>query len=487
MFVYRFRMTRAALTLALCLTSSVAAAQGLDAERFAPAISADGGFVLEQPTVPYHLGWGLGLFLNYANNELVVRDIASGAVASRPVETALTADLVGSIGLFGRLELGFHLPVHLIYDGDPYGALNANGGVGDLRFLPKVALVRAGSLDRHVVLGLAMPISVPTGDAQAFRGADGVTLTPELLFGAYLGPVGLGFDLGYRYRATHPANLPWGDEITLGPWVTLAFSDRVTGHLELLAEKEVSASVTGADFPVELLGGIDAKVATRWDLFAGASFGITDGLGDPRFRVIGGFRYRQGVPERQGFEDQDHDGVLDKDDHCPNAAEDRDGFQDDDGCPELDNDEDGIPDDQDECPELSGDAAHRGCPAHTYVKIENGKIFIFGKVLFRTGSAQIDQNSDQLLDQIAEGLNANTQVKHIQIEGYTDNVGDRRINQRLSEERAASVKDALERRHVDGDRLVTRGFGETHPLAPNDSPAGRAKNRRVEFVIKEGK
>jgi len=56
-------MTRAATTLALCLMSSAAVAQGLDAERFAPAISADGGFVLEQPTVPFHLGWGLGLFL----------------------------------------------------------------------------------------------------------------------------------------------------------------------------------------------------------------------------------------------------------------------------------------------------------------------------------------------------------------------------------------------------------------------------------------
>jgi len=294
-------MSRAAIALALCLMSSAAAAQGFDAERFAPAISADGGFVLEQPTVPFHLGWGLGLFLNYANNELVVRDTA-GNVASRPIETALTTDLVGSIGLFGRLELGVHLPVHLIYDGDPYGTLSATGGIGDLRFLAKVALVRAGSLDRHVVLSLAMPISVPTGDALAFRGADGVTLTPELLFGAYLGPVGLGFDLGYRYRATHPANLPIGNEVTLGPWVTLGFSDRVTGHLELLAEKEVSASVTGADFPVELLAGIDAKVTPSWDLYAGASFGITDGLGDPRFRVIGGFRYRQGVPERQGFE-----------------------------------------------------------------------------------------------------------------------------------------------------------------------------------------
>ena len=478
-------MRSAASALSLLLLGSVASAQGIDGERFVPAISADGGFSLDQPTVPYHLGWGLGLFLNFADREVVVRNTATGNVASIPVATALTTDLVGSLGLFGRLELGVGLPVHFIYDGDPYMGLTANAGVGDLRFLPKVALVRAGSLDQHVGLSLAMPISFPTGDETAFRGAGGVTLTPELLFGAYLGPFAIGANVGYRYRSEHPAGLPWGDEIVLGPWLSYGFTERLTGRVELLAEKELD--VTGADFPMEILAGIDGKVTDNWDLYAGASTGITDGVGDPRFRIIGGVRYRHGVPERQGFRDEDGDGILDKDDACPNEAEDKDGFRDEDGCPEPDNDEDGIPDGDDECPELSGDVAHHGCPAHTYVKIENGKIYIFGKVQFRSGAAVIDKNSEPLLDQIAEGLNANPGVKHIQIEGHTDNVGDRGINQRLSEQRAAAVKEALERRKVDGDRLVTRGFGETKPIAPNDAPGGRQKNRRVEFVIMEGK
>ena len=140
------------------LASGRVAAQGLDGERFVPAVSADGGFVLDQPTVPFHLGWGLGMFLYFADNQVVERD-AAGAILSRPVATGFTADLVGSLGLFGRLELGVGLPVHLIYDGDPYAAgaatLNANGGLGDLRFLPKVALIRRGTLERHVLLGLA--------------------------------------------------------------------------------------------------------------------------------------------------------------------------------------------------------------------------------------------------------------------------------------------------------------------------------------------
>jgi outer membrane protein OmpA-like peptidoglycan-associated protein len=474
----------ARIALLLCF-ATVAHAQGFDGERFVPAVGAESGFALEHPTVPFHLGWSLGLFLDTADDPVTART-ATGAVVSHPLTSTGTADLVGSLGLVGRLELGLHLPVHFIYKGDAYpiggATLAANAGAGDLRFVPKLALVRTGSLERHVELALAVPISFPTGDGLALRGDDGITIGPELLFAFHSGRLGLGFDIGYRYRSQHPAAIAWGDELTLGPWLGVALTDKLTLDAELLAEKEVNAAVSGADFPVEILGGID-YVTGPIDLYAGLSRGLTDGIGDPDIRIIAGIRYRHGAPEREGFRDSDGDGILDKDDRCPNEAEDVDGFQDEDGCPEPDNDQDGIPDADDECPELSGDRAHAGCPAHTYVKIENGKIFIFGKVQFQTGSAQITRTSDPLLDQIAEGLNANPQVTRVRIEGHTDNVGDPRLNQTLSEARAASVKAALEKRGVDSGRLETRGLGETHPIAPNSSPGGRQKNRRVEFVI----
>jgi len=202
--------------------------------------------------------------------------------------------------------------------------------------------------------------------------------------------------------------------------------------------------------------------------------------------VIGGVRYRHDEGRHEGFADSDHDGVLDKDDRAPDQPEDQDGFQDDDGVPDPDNDEDGIPDEQDECPELSGDRAHDGCPAKTYVKIEQGKVYIFGKVQFRTGSAQIDARSEPLLDQIGEALNANPDVQHVMIAGHTDNIGGAQINLRLSQERADAVKEALVKRGVARDRLDARGVGEKEPLAPNTSAAGRAKNRRVDFIIEEG-
>jgi outer membrane protein OmpA-like peptidoglycan-associated protein len=471
-----------AITL-LCASTAVTSADGLDGERFTPATGAEGGFVNEHPAVPFHLGWSLGLFLNYARDQVVEVD-ANDNVIGRPVQTGLTADLVGSLGLFGRVELGVHLPLHLIYEGDPYGTLDASAGLGDLRFVPKIALVRRGTLDRHFLFGLALPVSIPTGNDEALRGAGGVTLGAQLLFAGHLGRLGLGMDAGYRWRSQHPAGLPWADGVTFGPWVSVGLTEKLGLRAEALAEKIVGADAGAADFPIEVLGGLEYRIGNV-ALYGGASFGLTDGIGAPTFRIIGGVRFRKNAPERQGFGDSDNDGVLDKDDQAPYEPEDYDGYRDDDGAPDPDNDGDGIPDEDDECPELTGDATHRGCPAKTYVKIDNGQIFIFGKVQFHSGSTEIDRNSEPLLDQIAQALDANPQIRKVRIEGHTDNVGGTATNQKLSDQRAVAVKNALVKRGIDGDRLDPRGFGETRPISPNKSPGGRQKNRRVEFIIVE--
>jgi outer membrane protein OmpA-like peptidoglycan-associated protein len=472
----------------LATALGTAHADGLDGERFVPSVGAAGTFVDEHPAVPSHLGWSLGLFMNFADDQVVLRD-DNGNVGAKPLHTGLTADLTASLGLFGWSELGIGLPLHLVYDGDAYVAgtarLDASPGVGDLRLVPKFALLRRGDLRQHVLLGLAVPVSLPTGDDEAVRGAGGVAVHPELLFAFHTGKLGLGFDAGYRWRSQHPAGLPWGDEVTLAPWLSVALTRALTVRVEAYAAKVVDADVDGADFPFELLAGIDYAIG-NWDLYAGASRGITDGIGNPSIRLIGGVRYRHDSPRHDGFEDTDRDGIADKDDGCRNEPEDEDGFEDGDGCPDPDNDEDGIPDAQDECPELSGDRAHDGCPAKTYVKIESGNVYIFGKVQFAPGRANIDRRSEPLLDQISQALIANPGVGNLRIEGHTDNVGDPRFNKRLSEERAASVREALISRGVDGDRLTTRGYGEARPIAPNKSPAGRAKNRRVEFIITGG-
>ena len=468
----------------------LAAADGLDGERFTPSVGIEGTFAVEHPSVAAPWDWGLGLFFNYARDPIVVRD--GGDVTSHVLQQAATADLVGSVGLFGFAELGFDLPVHLLYEGDGYssgGAMLApDAGVGDLRLVPKFALLRHVSRRERLQLGLGVPVTLPTGDPAAARGAGGVTVTPELMFAFHKYGIGVGFDAGYRYRSVHPAGLPWGDAVVVEPWLAYAATPALTLRLELLTEKEVATRVPGADFPAELIGGLGYKVGSSVELYLGGGAGVSDGIGAPRFRILTGLRYRHWGSGKGGYyQDSDDDGIPDRRDRCPDSPEDYDGYQDDDGCPEADNDQDGIPDDHDECPQLPGDRAHDGCPAHTYVKVVSGRIYVFGKVQFATGSAHIDDRSQPLLDQVAAALRENPEVRHVRIDGHTDNIGGPDVNQRLSEERAAAVKSALERRGIAPGRLSTRGWGESRPVAPNRTAAGRARNRRVEFTIAGGR
>lgn len=481
----------AAAICALALSVNPARADGLDGERFAPAVGTEAGFAFEHPSVPFHLGWGVGLFFNAADDAVVERQ--DDEILSRPLDTAASIDLVGSVGLFGWAELGVGLPLRVVYEGDDYAqggaVLSADTGVGDLRLVPKALLVRAGDVAGHFLLGLSAPVTLPTGDDEAVRGAGGVTVEPRLTAAYHGERFGLAGAIGYRWRSEHPIGLPYGDEIALSAAASFEIArDTLSLTAELFGGKQVDADVEGADFPLEALAGLIYQVSPAFDVHGGVGLGVSDGIGAPDVRGVVGLRYRHRAPERHGFLDADQDGILDKDDDCPTDVEDLDAFQDDDGCPELDNDEDGVPDETDECPDIPEEPGgdKDGCPSRTYVKIVDGEIQVFGKVLFRVGSADIEPRSEPLLDQLAAALRASPEVRRVRVEGHTDDVGDADFNQQLSERRARRVVDALESRGIDDDRLEPVGHGETRPAAPNGAPAGRAKNRRVEFIIVDG-
>lgn len=186
--------------------------------------------------------------------------------------------------------------------------------------------------------------------------------------------------------------------------------------------------------------------------------------------------------------DIDGDGYLDDVDRCPRDAEDRDGWQDEDGCPDLDNDGDGIPDAMDACPNekevYNGDADEDGCPDDgSRVKVQDKAIEISEAIYFDSGRATIQDRSNGLLDEIAAVFLAHPEVVRVRIEGHTDSQGADANNLRLSDARAREVRKYLVGKGVAANRLEARGFGEMYPIAPNDTAEGRARNRRVEFVI----
>ena len=103
-------------------------------------------------------------------------------------------------------------------------------------------------------------------------------------------------------------------------------------------------------------------------------------------------------------------------------------------------------------------------------------------ISFETGSATLTSSSKFELDNLVTGLNAYPGIS-IEVAGHTDNVGDSASNLSLSASRAAAVVKYLSDRGISSGRLKPRGYGDTKPLAPNDTPENQAKNRRTEFTI----
>jgi outer membrane protein OmpA-like peptidoglycan-associated protein len=87
------------------------------------------------------------------------------------------------------------------------------------------------------------------------------------------------------------------------------------------------------------------------------------------------------------------------------------------------------------------------------------------------------------LQAVADALLATPSIKHVAVEGHTDDRGKPEHNMELSDRRARSVMTFLVEHHIDADRLVAQGFGQTRPISSNKTTAGRATNRRVEFHI----
>jgi OmpA-OmpF porin, OOP family len=213
--------------------------------------------------------------------------------------------------------------------------------------------------------------------------------------------------------------------------------------------------------------------------------------------------------DKDGFEDQDgcpdydndKDGIYDTQDKCPNDPEDRDGFEDEDGCPDPDNDKDGICDPWvakegkqsmyanickgvDMCPNqpetFNGYKDDDGCPDEKPQEIKQK--FILRGVNFKTASDELLEESYYVLEQSAfNSLEAYPNVK-VEIAGFTDNQGKDDYNLVLSEKRARAVMNYLVNRGISPNRLTAKGYGKNHPIASNNTPEGRALNRRVEII-----
>lgn len=218
-----------------------------------------------------------------------------------------------------------------------------------------------------------------------------------------------------------------------------------------------------------------------------------------------------GPKETKGCPDRDGDSVLDPEDECPDEP----GKVELNGCPDTDND--GIMDDKDKCPQQAGPQRFLGCPdtdgdqVPDYLDLcpleiglpenngcpkvaekidiveipeEDQEILneVFSNLEFATGSAEIAASSYASLDMLVELLEKRPEYR-IYIAGHTDNTGNAKLNEKLSKDRAESVRKYLVDKGIDPERIKTEGFGSSRPVESNETPEGRQKNRRVEFRV----
>lgn len=251
--------------------------------------------------------------------------------------------------------------------------------------------------------------------------------------------------------------------------------------------------------PVDLPEVAKAKVTEVVESVDSDSDGIVDK--EDRCPNIAGVAANNGCPM-----DTDADGVYDKDDKCPNYAgtletngcppdSDGDGIHngidkcvnlagvsENDGCP-ADSDGDGVYDVNDKCPNRPGLAANDGCPKLKLEDTERESLAAAVKAVeFETGSATLKASSSASLDKIVELMSKYSAYK-LSIKGHTDNQGDAKKNLTLSDNRAEAAKAYLISKGIKANRITAKGYGSRVPIDSNETSEGRQNNRRVEFDL----
>ena len=362
----------------------------LDTRTWRPPTDPGASLVLEPVTAPGAGEWNVGAWLNYANRPVTLRQAGTDEVLFRPVEHMLGADLTGAIGLGARASFGLDVPVLLYQDGtSPLpSTVSSTGhtttsGIGDIGFTGKALLV--GNESGGFGLAALAAVTLPTGDRTSFMGAGSTTVGARLLADYSLVFADLQASLGYTLLTDHHTwpdpsvggltfgdQIPWTIGLRLHPGVfKLDSSNRQTW--ELAVHGWLPAG------PVLPFGGGDPGSAAESPVLLAASERVALGHYRDAFALAGldvGLSTAVGVPTVRGVvavgwapraHDMDHDGVPDDVDQCPEIAEDIDGFEDSDGCPDIDDDDDGIIDSEDACPRVPGvaspDPKKNGCPS----------------------------------------------------------------------------------------------------------------------------
>jgi outer membrane protein OmpA-like peptidoglycan-associated protein len=342
-------------------------------QKFRPAIHSFGAFSTEAARISHEFTLNAFLMTNIAGP--LLQDVDGDNV----VDIFGTNNLVVSAAFLDHLSIGLDLPVHMLGSGTFLdGNEMSQVGLGDLRISLKAAAIKPYRTGGGIAL--AVDVFTPTGGAGGYGREEGLVLMPRIMLDAVTRGVHLMTNIFLLLRT---------NEFTPAPQAPLAFGRNLSIGSEAGAQVALAIFLGSPDFRMIIEGRFESRLGrffepentqleATWGLHwkhtngfavgAGASFGFLNGYGDPDWRAFlnVGYQPARFIPEAKPLTDADGDGIMDPSDECPSDPEDKDGFQDEDGCPDPDNDRDGIPDPRDRCPNdpenFDGYQDEDGCP-----------------------------------------------------------------------------------------------------------------------------
>lgn len=364
----------------LALGPSTASAQvavgtdtSIDAQTWWPAAGPADHIGLRSASISPSGAVGFGLIAHAMRQPLTLTPVANPGDRRAAVDYAITTDFLWSVGIWRRFQLSAAIPAVLAQSGDGARAVSGSGAavlgdtaLRDLRFELSWAIVqRERTADaRGIGLRVDLGAAIPFGDDKGFNGSGGPTFAPMAVIdwrGRYLTVTA---NLGARIRPTSAiADLAVGSVGVLGAGLAVRPIERLGITAEYLSTVSlVTRDGYNTTFTQELFAGVRYATDEARDIeliLGGAAPLTTDPL-VPSWRAIAGVSYAP-----RGY-DTDRDGIVDADDRCRTQAEDRDEFEDDDGCVDPDNDQDGVLDVNDRCRDEPEDADNHddadGCP-----------------------------------------------------------------------------------------------------------------------------
>lgn len=351
----------------------------ISVQRFDPAPGKDNFLTTRSAAVSGHLTWTAGFMVNYGYDPFSVVECSANCDTDEPVtreikvvENMVMADLMGSFSVAERVQLGLKIPIawaegHGIQPTEDGGVEAQDGelsavGLGDVQLEVKGRFY--GEPGSPLTLGGylygAAPLGAITAEG-AYIGNSSASVGGAAIVDGRVGPFSYGVNLGGLYRATATigSNTRMGSEAR---W-SVGLGYKMTPIIGAVADVFGATNFSGDAGSTSIEGDLALKVTPLGEKLAfhvGGGAGLYRGVGSPAARVLIGFLYNAETTDRDG------DGFPDNKDACADAAEDRDGFEDGDGCPEADNDQDGLPDSADKCPnepeDVDGFEDADGCP-----------------------------------------------------------------------------------------------------------------------------